>query len=315
MIKYFGIISFVFTSAFIISSCSDNDDTLRQIPPYLNFSPVLNFTTDSLELDITNSTNENSIYISYSDIADIYAENVIKYNLSNLSQTNMTHHDDSYGVQIEVIGNSIFSISYNYSSKFDINLGNNTQISQSFSNSKATKYGNNILLFSGEEYSIPAQINMNVLRFDTSNETYSQIASFPNGNRFRGDGIVYNNKLHIFGGNDGITNYNEINIYDLVSNTWSQGNLPFTVYESFTSLYNNSIVVAGNKNSDSSGAFIGVYDLNTNTFTELTTSLNLSDTSIRGITVIDDEMYIIYTNFTSPFIGPITMHLYKASLL
>lgn len=313
MTKYFVIVSLILA----LTSCTDNDGTLKQTAQSsLNFSPVLSFTTDTLDLDITNSIAENSVYISYSDIPDIYTENVIKYNLTDLSQTNMSHQDDSESAQIEVIGNSIFSISMNYSSKFDINLSNNSQIPQSsYSKSKAAKYNNNILLFSGEAHSIPSSNTMNILNFDTATETYTQIASYPNGQRINGDGVVFNNALYIFGGTDGTTNYSEINIYDLLNNVWSQHNLPFTVYESFTALYNNSVIVAGNRNSNSSGAFIGIYNPATDTFNELTTSLNLSNMSVRGITVINDEIYIVGTNFNSPFTSPITMHLYKASLL
>lgn len=303
----------------VLLSCSDQDDNLKLSPTTLNFNPVLNFVTDTIDIDITNSTNENSIYITYSDTdpLDIYKEKAIKFNSNTLLQTSLTHYDDTESRQIEVIGGNIYSISYKSIFKCDLNLNNNQELNEfsAISIPKTTKYNTDILVLSGKDENASSAVNMPILRFNTSSETYSQITSLPNGYRLRGDGITYNDKLYIFGGNDGTTNYADVNILDITTNSWSQQSLPFNVFESFTSLYNNSVIVAGNKNSDYSNAFIGIYDLTTNTYNVLNTSLDLNNITIRGITILNDEIYIAYADYSIPMPNNITIKVHKASLL
>jgi hypothetical protein len=302
----------------VVSSCS-NDNSAAAVPANLNFSPVFNFVTDSLDLDMANSETENSVYCTYSDIdlIDIYKEKVIKYNLNTLSQSNITHSDGTESRQLEIIGSNIYSISYFDIYKYNLNLDNILELHQFTYKGipKTTQHNNNIIILSGKDYSFPGSGNMELLLFNTTSETYSTFTTFPNGYRMRGDGVTLNDKLYIFGGNDGITNYAEINIYDIISNNWTQQALPFGVYESFSSFYNNLIIVSGNKNSDSSGAFIGLYNPITNSFSNLNTSLDLNNISIRGITILNDEIYIAYTDYITPWSNNITIKVDKASLL
>src|SRR6218665_2909186 len=302
----------------IACSCSDNDDSLA-LPATLNFNPVFNFVTDSLDIDMVNSPTSNSIYCTYSDIdlVDIYKEKVIKYNLNTSIQSSITHYDGIESRQLEVVGNEIYSLSYTGIFKYDLNLSNIVELPE-FNYRiipKTTLYNNNIIIISSTDNTFPEPSPMQLLHFNTTSQTYSSFTTFPIGYRMRGDGVAFNDKLYIFGGNDGITNFAEINIYDIIGNSWTQQALPFGVYESLTSIYNNSVIVAGNRNADSSGAFIGLYNPATNDFTSLNTSLNLNNISIRGITVINDEVYIAYAEHITPWPNNITIRIEKASLL
>lgn len=293
-----------------IWSCSTSNDSLNINQAPLNFTETITFEVDTLDLDIVSDITENSLYITYSG-NNGNNENILKYNLQTLTQSVITHPDFTESRQIEISGNSLFSIGVDQVHKMDLDLGNFITVNSGFHSffySRAVKYNDDIIL----PYGIDNTVTFNTL---TNNYT-GTIISTPNI-RLRSDGEIYNNKLYVFGGSylSGVQAFNEVNIYDFGINNWTQQTLPFAVYESFTDQYNNNIIVVGNKESDSSNAFIGIYDLATNTFSELTTSLDINNITIRGITVIFDEIYIVYADIISPMPDLVTIKVAKASLL
>ncbi|NRR92830.1 hypothetical protein HSX10_14750 [Winogradskyella undariae] len=310
----------ILVATILLSSCTSDNNPTTQNTSSLDFTEVMSFEVDTLDIDMKSVLSENSFYITYS-ADNLNSENVLKYNLNTQSQIDLTHGDGSQSRQLEVIDNMIYSFGVSSLIKYDLNLNNLNWSNQFYGKKKhrITKYDNDVLIISGRVVFNPiVSVNdyeMKISRFESINEIYSDISTFPYGIRFQADGIVYNDKLYMFGGTDESINYSELNVYDLINDTWNQETLPYGIYESFTSLYNDSVLVTGNKESDNSNAFIGVYDIATNTFIELATSLDLNNITIRGITIINDEVYIAYADWVSPMPNLITIKVVKASLL
>jgi|GEM_PF-6001158 len=292
-------------------SCSSDETVVNRNAQSLNFTDVFSFQADTLDLDMISSNSENALYITYS--ADNgFNEDLTKYNLTTSAQTSVTHPDISGSRQIEIIGNSLYSIS-NDVYKFDLNLGNGALINNNnsgFEGLRGVPYNDAIFFPMGYD---------NIASYNTlTNTSQTTYNSFATG-RTRSDGEIYNDKLYSFGGSTGNRNYmpqsfSEINIYDIVNNTWTQQNLPFTVFESFTALNIDKIIVAGNTNSAGNGAFIGVFDPSLNTFTQIPVSLDLNNISIRSITILNNDLYIAYADFLPIMPSLITIKVVKTVL-
>ena len=313
---------FLLLISIIISSCSPDNDSSIQNTASLDFIEVMSFQVDTLALDMTSNINANSYYITYSGDSGLN-ENVLKYNLTSMAQTDLVHPDISESRQIEVINGNIYSISHNDVYRYDLNLNNLEEVNIGYSDwrdARATIYNNNILM--------TTFLYDGIRRFDTSTNDYvNPISSLPNqqGRLYWSDGEVYGNKLYVFGGGetirqpwpnpDIVNSFSEITIYDFNTDSWSEENLPYVAYETFTALYNSSIIVTGNRNQDQTNSFIGQYDILTNTYSELDTSLDLENITIRGITILNDEILLAYIDLVSPMPDLMTVKVVKASLL
>jgi hypothetical protein len=277
----------------------------------------MTFQVDTLELDMISSDVENAFFITYS--ADTgFNESVLKHNVSSGIQTNLVHPDVSESRQIEIINNEIYSISSNDIYKFDLNLNNLLNINSSYNNaiySRATKYNNDLLYFYSDK----------IGRFDINSESYNSVLSIsPYDYRDQNDGEIVNDIVYMFGGrqcdshedfeNNTCDSFNEINIYNIVSDSWNQELLPYEIFESFTSLDGNAIIVSGNKNPDQTNSFIAEYDVLTSNYTDLETSLDLENITIRGITVLNNEVYVAYTDLVDPMPDIMTIKVVKANL-
>ena len=291
-------------------SCSSDDSntTNRQ---NLTFTDIYTIQADTLDIDMISNVGENSIYISYS--ADNgYNENLLKLNVSSLNTNEIILPDFAESRQIEIVNNDIFSLSGNDIFKLDLNLNlissNNIYNGSVFS--RITHKNNTIQILKG--------IN-NIPEYDILTDNYI-FPNFPNNQNYtlRSDGEIINDILYTFGGinyvNPNWVTSNQINIYDYLTNNWSSQNLSFNVYESFTDIYNNKVIVGGNKQSNQSEAFIGIYDPSNGTYTDFTTTLNLSAISLRGLTVLNDELYIAYIDYNFPLPSALSIKIAKASL-
>jgi len=304
----------------IFVSCSSDNELNIQNTNALDFIEVMSFQVDTLELDMASNIVANSFYITYSGDSG-YNENVLKYNLATSSQSDLTHPDISESRQIEIINNNIYSISSNDIYKFDLNLNNLVNISNSYNDMRyfrTTSLNNELLIIGGSN---------KITKFDTNSEVYDfSLSDSPYGFRDQRDGEIYNNNIYMFGGanstsqqwpeEDLINSFDEITVYNIATDNWSQNqSLPYQVFESFTSLYNDSIIVTGNKNQDQTNSFIGRYDLLTNSYSEFDTSLDLENITIRGITILSDEIFIAYIDLISPMPDLMTVKVVKSSLL
>lgn len=285
-------------------SCSKSENVSS---PTLSFNELFTVNVDTLQLDMISSSVENSLYLSYSANNGLN-ENLLKYDLVNNSTTSIIHPDVSESRQIEIIGNDIYSISSNEIYKFDLQLTNTNLINAVYNSCPylRTVSDNNKII-------IPTRLN-EFMSFDTSTNSYQTVNTLPHY-RYNADSEIVNGKLYVFGGSDDLIQpTNEIKIYDMSLGTWALENLPYPVYESFSDVHNNTIIIAGNKQSDFSQAFIGIYDPITNSFNELTTSLDLNNITIRSITVLNNDLYIAYTDWTANFPALINIKVAKTSL-
>jgi len=300
-----------------LSCSSDNESSIINQAP-LNFTEVMTFEVDTLELDMISSISENSFYITYSGDSGLN-ENVLKYNLSTLSQSNLTHPDVSESRQIEIINSNVYSISSNDIYIYDLDLNNLININNEYNAMRylrAASFNNELLIVGGSD---------EIAKFDTITQTYNfSLSDSPYGFRDQNDGEVYNNNIYIFGGrvcesyedfiNQQCNSYNEINIYNIQNDTWTQETIPYLVHESFTDLYNDKIIVVGNKNSNQTNSFIAEYEPLTNSYSEILSNLDIANITIRGITVLNNEVFLAYADLASPMPNIITIKIVKASL-
>lgn len=304
----------------VFSSCSSDNEPSIQNSTSLHFTEVMTFQVDTLELDMASNFSENSLYITYSGDSGLN-ENVLKFNISTQSVSNLIHPDISESRQIEIINNYIYSISSNDIYRFDLDLNNLENISDNYNDMRylrMSSFNNELLIVGGSN---------KIAKFDTTAQAYDfSLSESPYGYRDQRDGEFYNNNIYMFGGanstpqqwpeEDIINSFNEITVYNLSTDTWSQNqSLPYEVFESFSSLYNDSIIVTGNKNQDQTNSFIGQYNLLTNSYSEFDTSLDLENTTIRGVTVLNDEIFIAYIDLLSPMPDLMTVKVVKATLL
>ncbi len=292
-------------------SCSSDELSNKQNSQDLNFTDIHNISVDTLDLDMISDISQNSIYLTYSSNNGLN-ENVLKYNITTQTSTIISHPDVTESRQIEIIGNWIYSISKNDVYRYDLNLGN-----LSLHNNQTTGLEHTRAVVNSNKISFIEGQNL-LFNYDTTSNTYQRNMQ-GNSYKLRADSEIFNNKIYTFGGCSYDTNhnpilYNTINIYDIASNTWLQDSLPFNVYESFTASYNNTIIVAGNKNSISSDSFIGVFNPITNNYTTLTSTLDLSNISIRGITILNQNIYLAYTDLTTPMPLLMNVKIAKATL-
>ena len=288
-------------------SCSSDEDNSKQNPQNLNFTQLFSITADTLDLDMIGNSSENSLYLTYST-DNGFNENVLKYNLTTQTPLTITHPDDTESRQIENIGNWIYSISKNDVYRYDLDLDNVSIFNE----------GN-----TGLEYHKTITVNNDILsqrgknlefKYNTTANDYTLPDWQETQYRFKADCELFSNKIYSFGGTEFNTAYNTINIHNLTDNSWTQETLPFNAFETFTDIYNNAIIIAGNKNLNSGNAFIGTYDPVTNNYTSIPVSLDLSSISIRSITVLNNELYIAYTDIVTPLPSSLTIKIAKATL-
>lgn len=66
-------------------------------------------------------------------------------------------------------------------------------------------------------------INRTTYRYDTSNNTWTQLASLPDSRVFV-SGFHYNGKIYLLGGTNNYNSRLDVHVYDILSNTWSVSN-------------------------------------------------------------------------------------------
>lgn len=304
----------------IFSSCTSDNELSIQNTTSLDFTEVVSFQVDTLELDLVSNINENSLYITYSGDSG-FNENVLKYNTTTSAQNEITHPDISESRQIEIINNLIYSISSNDIYTYDLNLDNVTNINNLYNDRRylrTSSLNNDLLIIGGTNQ---------IVKFDTSAQTYDYtLTDSPYEFRDKNDGEILNNNIYIFGGrtcnysgeefdNQECDSHNEITIYNLLNDNWTNETIPYQIHESFTELYGNKIIVAGNKNSNQTNSFIAEYIPSTNTYSNIQSNLDLNDITIRGVTILNNEIFIAYIEVSSFMSDLMTVKIVKAPLL
>jgi hypothetical protein len=300
-------------------SCSTDDEDIQVPIEYnteLNFNEAFSIQVDTLELDMTSSENANSIYITYSADNGLN-ENVLKYNPTTQVQSLLTHPDTSRARQIEITNNDVYSIASDGIYKFDLNFNNVVKINDiniPMACIRSTSVNDELLVLRSDK----------ILKFNTISETYDYgLSTSPYEQIFDRDGELYNDNIYMFGGftyinqpwpEDDIVNPSDaITVYNLETDTWSQNQtLPYSTFETFTVLSQNSIIIAGNRNLNLTNPFIGIYDITTNDYTEFNSTLLQNNISIRGMTLLNNEIYVAYVETMSSMPNLMTVKVAKA---
>lgn len=140
-------------------------------------------------------------------------------------------------------------------------------------------------------YAIGGWINGSVCageneRYNTTNDTWEILAPLPTPRRLLSL-AAYGNKIYAFGGviDDKIWNTNVLEIYDIASNTWSQGKaLPLVGQTSAVTIGDYIYVIIH-------GHYILRYDPRQDTYLQLTTDLPCKQWFCFDVTVINNRMY------------------------
>jgi hypothetical protein len=274
----------------------------------INFVDIATISVDTLEIDMVGDANQNALYLAYSPNNDVN-DNTMKLDLQTLSQTIEAHPDPTESRQLAILGNHLYSFGVDQVLKMDMDL-NNLQVVNSgysiFFYSRAVPNGNTVLFPFGQN---------DLVSYDILTDTYQGTIDF-DPLTLRSDGAVMNNILYSFGGNPLSLNpmSDKIKMYDLITSSYSESNLPYPIYESFVTTYQGNFIVAGNKNTTQGDAFLAIYNPTTATYTDMNTSLNLSTISIRSISVVNDELYLAYCENFSPTASVNTIKIVKSSL-
>lgn len=137
-------------------------------------------------------------------------------------------------------------------------------------------------------------------------------------NRNGSSAEIVNNKIYSFFGYENtksgttaptIQLLNDVQIYDLNSNSFQAKDLAKNVKVSFTAKYENYIFVAGNKIDESlssavNGSFFGYFDTKTNIMTEISITVennNLDFPYICEIEIMNNKIYALVKNSSSAF--------------
>lgn len=295
----------ILTFAFLFMSC-DGEENKRNL--IADFQEIATIYVDTLEIDMVGDVNQNALYLAYSPANDMN-DNIMKLELQNLTQTIEAHQDPTESRQLAIYGNYVYSFGVDQVLKMDMNL-NNLQVVNSgyniFFYSRAVPNGNTILFPFGQN---------NLVNYNLLTDTYQgTIDSDPL--ILRSDGAFMNNILYSFGGNPWPLNSasDKIKMYNLITSSYSESNLPYPIYESFVVTYQGNFIVAGNKNPTQDDAFLAIYNPTTATYTDINTSLNLSTISIRSISIVNNDLYLAYCENFNPTASVNTIKIAKSSL-
>ncbi|MCH9661203.1 MAG: hypothetical protein K0U54_09860 [Bacteroidetes bacterium] len=152
-----------------------------------------------------------------------------------------------------------------------------------------------------------------IRKFDNVSGQIQDFATLPESRYWAGTEIV-NDNLYVFGGKQNfVQDYiSESTSYlcDLNSGTITSFELPVALFTTFVVRQGDLIYVAGqiredldgDENIDNFDIYLGVYDTVNNTMTEISTDLDDSDafTTIYGMTIFNDKLYVVYGDASQP---------------
>jgi hypothetical protein len=262
------------------------------------------------------------------------AEGLISYNTtSNQFNFNLLHLEDFFTKRAYINNNQLKTIGTQYLSTYNnLNTTSDPDTSLNYNTEPInyTRYGiinyNNLVHIIGGNFSLDSNSSdyFNEIRtYNEGTQTTETITTLPSPKCQAAAEIVDDN-IYIFGGpqNFGNTNPESLSfIYNINSYSFTDFNFPEALNVSFAVAKENLIYVAGqvfvlnesNQITDIN-AFLGVYNTENNTFTEISHNLDDSDAAsrIRGITYLNEELFIVFGNNNSSNTGE--TKIYKAAL-
>lgn len=147
----------------------------------------------------------------------------------------------------------------------------------------------------------PANKNNYVQIYDIASNSWT-VKTIPKG-IFNSTSQAYNGEIYVIGGYDLTNNYNQVNIYNPVTNTWRNGTPMNVARRSLTSvLCENKIYVIGGVGTDSLDT-VEILDLKTNTWSY---GVNLTiKRAVPAATFVNGKIYLMGGSITN--LGHLTL--------
>lgn len=102
-------------------------------------------------------------------------------------------------------------------------------------------------------------------------------------------------KIYLIGGQDGTTYCSDVKIYDLLTETWSDGSkMSHNVYQAASAVHNNKIYICGGDNNSILLNSVDIYNTLTNTWTK-GNALTTAKRHTKSI-IVDNKLYLIGGN-------------------
>ena len=288
----------------------------------LNFEEAFVYESDcvySCAPGMIGSYSDNSFFIVTRELNNPgpfdQSERIVKFNLEDGSSTeNIYSHTDLVSKQLHIVDNKLVVIGGQYVNTYNLDFSGDP--TTTMHGKLLTRFGmavqDDIAYIVGGDYNTDPNTNLpidadKIFGWNLNTQTLSSIATMP-AQRFGARSSIINNKLYVFGGTAEFDNYpahNTIFIHDLESGTVETLNLPYEPDYTHVDKRENLIYVVGHIIIRDGDGFIqdrivrfGVFNTTTNTYTDIDTNIDDNDTTstIHGMCVFNNKMYMIYGN-------------------
>ena len=306
----------------LFSNCESNIEDIIPEPQEeasepitsLSFEETYAFEANLLggpHIGMTNSTSENSLFISCSEnepSGNTTEEEVFKLNLdTNQLVRKNTSPGGFITKQLKIINDQLVSIGGTELKIYDLNLQNEPSSIEYQNNFTLSKYGvasddTNTYIIGGYRVDTPTRENKKIHKLNiNSGEVFEEIIDTPE-TMIGASGAVSNNKLYVFGGatyENFTEGTNKIYIYPLDnSQNYEELSMSVTADVTFVQKYGDIILIAGHKGLyvGERTSFVGTFDTATKVFQEIDTNLSSEggEKAIHQMIVKDDKIFILY---------------------
>ena len=306
----------------LFSNCESNIEDIIPEPQEeasepitsLSFEETYAFEANLLggpHIGMTNSTSENSLFISCSEnepSGNTTEEEVFKLNLdTNQLVRKNTSPGGFITKQLKIINDQLVSIGGTELKIYDLNLQNEPSSIEYQNNFTLSKYGvasddTNTYIIGGYRVDTPTRENKKIHKLNiNSGEVFEEIIDTPE-TMVGASGNVSNDKLYVFGGAifENLTEgTNKIYIYPLDnSQNYEELSMSVTADVTFVQKYGDIILIAGYKGLyvGEKTSFVGKFDTTTNIFEEIETNLDSEGgtKAIHQMIVKDYKIFILH---------------------
>ncbi len=286
----------------------------------LNFTEAFTFESDGISgyaPGMIGSNSDNSLFIVTREDGlnngTTSPERIIKYNFnSGTLEEKLYFNSDFVSKQLHIINNQLVVIGGQFVNTYNLDFSGATITTTH--GLAITRFG--MAVTENDTYIIGGDLDINntgiieaekIYKWDIVNQSLSYITDLPE-DRFGARATIVNDKLYAFGGTTEFTlnvPNNTIYIYDLNNGSTVIENMNSSAEYTYVDKFQNLIFVAGNSRLfDANDLFLGfettlaVYDTENNTYTDISHNLDLSDinTTIQGLSVFNNKLYVIYGN-------------------
>lgn len=275
---------------------------------------------------MTGSVLSKSVYFSHrtpNQADQVFEEVILKYDIEGRRIDRITNPGSDFVTkQLHIVGGKLQVVSGIYLSTYDVDIQEN--LSAISHGASLSRFGSATL--NGSIYISGGDLNAldsdKIKKWNVLEKRFERIATMPS-NKFLADAEIVDDKLYVFGGRNDLfegVDSDDIFIYDLELGTFETLKLPIPVFRTYTSRYENLIFVGGqllddDMNTQDIDIFLGAFDTETNKFQQMETSLDDSGWfSLHQLTVVGDQLYVIYGDGINADEGVETLSIYVADL-